>query len=96
MNSIYLKKGVKYRKETNYILICDCVNFIDFRLPLSCWSLMERLQRGFCNSDVLTEFEMDVLTDLYSMSLLSDKKGDAVDNFNNLSNISYNESEFFK
>jgi hypothetical protein len=96
MKNIYLKKGIKFRKEVDYILICDCINFIDFQLPLEYFELLEKLNYGLEADSILSEKEIDVLTDLYSMSLLCETENQSVDNYNNLSAFSYNETEFFK
>ncbi len=93
---LYLKNGIKFRKEKNYILICDCINFLDFQLPLECYDILYKLQNGLNTSESISKFALDVLSDLQIMDLLCDNPNDKVKNTNKTLNTCYSENEFFK
>ena len=47
MNKLcYLKNGLLYRKEKDFILLCDCINLLDYELPLESHSLLKNLTLG--------------------------------------------------
>ncbi len=95
---IYLKKYVKYRKEDDYLLICDCSNLQNYELPLFTFPLFEALKDGYDSNNPLNiEMENDIIDDLVSLNLI-----DTVPNSNNgfytdkWINLGYDENEFFK
>ncbi len=95
-NKLYLRQGIKFRKEKNYILMCDCINFLDFKLPHKCYNILQKLQTGLDVFESVSKFELDVLSDLQTMDLLCTNLDDKIKNTNKALNMSYNESEFFK
>ena len=94
-SKVFLRRNVKYRKEKNYILLCDCINFIDFQLPLEYYDLLNRLAKGVVPDDKLPPEELDVLVDLNTMALLTDDPNKLSENTNTLGGIQYDEKEFF-
>ena len=51
---IRLKKSILFRKEKDYILICDCKNLYDFTLSLDYYDLLCKLKEG-AFKDTLTK-----------------------------------------
>lgn len=96
MTKLYIKKGIKFRKEKAYILICDCVNFLDFQLPLNYYNLLTELKKGLdISKNKISEQEKTVIHDLEAMDLLTTAFNVYVQNNNKFLETSYNEIEFF-
>lgn len=95
-NKIYLRKNIKYRKERKFILLCDCINFIDFELPLKYYPFLEKLTNGIEPNSSISSNEKELLLDLYDMDFLTENKESISENKNTLSNLSYDESDFFQ
>ncbi len=89
---IILKKSILFRKEKDYILICDCKNLYDFTLSLDYHDLLCKLKEGVFK-DTLTKEEKSVLKDFKRLNFLVSNKEKS---YNVLSRIQYNESEFYK
>lgn len=89
---IRLKKSILFRKEKDYILICDCKNLYDFTLSLDYYDLLCKLKEG-AFKDTLTKEEKSVLKDFKKLNFLVNNKEISS---NALSRIQYNESEFYK
>ncbi len=66
-----LLKHVKFRKEVDHLLICDCKRLLDYQLPLECFDLLVALQSGYGES-CRTKFanESDVIEDLITAKLI--------------------------
>lgn len=94
-NKIYLKTNIKFRKEKKFVLLCDCLNFIDFQLPLEYFNLLKKLSKGLVFNSNLKNEEIEVLKDLNTMELLADTPDCVSENNNNLNNIKYDEKEFY-
>ena len=95
---LYLKQYVKYRKEKDYLLICDCSIVQNYELPIKTFELFEELKNGYdINKPVGIENEEEIIDDLNSLNLLSDTQN-SNEGFNNAKwiNLGYDESEFFK
>jgi len=65
-----LNKHVKWRKDKEDILICDCKRLIDLKLPLKYKFFMEKLEKGVEKGNLIEE-EKKVLSDFEKMKLLS-------------------------
>lgn len=94
---IYLKKYVKYRKEDNFLLICDCSTIQNYELPLSSYELFEKLKTGYNpNHPLGIELENDILDDLKNLQLV-DNIPNSNNNFHESQwiNLGYEENEFF-
>lgn len=93
----YLKKYVKYRKEKDYILICDCSVIQNYELPLSAFALFQKLENGYDPKNPIgVDLEQDIFNDLKNLELL-----DVVPNSNvgfheqEWIDLGYSENEFF-
>lgn len=94
----FLKKFVKFRKEKDYLLICNCSTIQNFELPLDAFALFEELKCGY-NPDkpIGIDLEMEILNDLITLDLV-----DTIPNSNkgfhgqNWIDLGYDENEFFK
>lgn len=93
----YLKKYVKYRKEEDYLLICDCSIIQNYELPLTAFNLFERLKEGYDpNKPIGIELENEIFKDLINLELI-----DTIPNSNKgfheqqWINLGYDENEFF-
>ena len=94
---LYLKKYVKYRKETDYVLICDCSTIQNFELPLETFEVLEALKSGYDkNKPIGIDIEEDLILDFEELGLV-DNIPNSSNGFhnNNWVNLSYDESEFF-
>ncbi len=89
---VKLRESILFRKEKDYILICDCKNLYDFTLSLNYYDLLCKLKCGIFK-DLLTKEEREVLKDFKKLNFLANSK---LENNNTFSRIQYNESEFFK
>lgn len=65
-----LNNHIRWRKDREDILICDCKRLIDLKLPLKYESFMEKLDKGI-EKDNLVEEEQKVFSDFEKMKLLS-------------------------
>lgn len=94
---LYLKQYVKYRKEQDYLLICDCSVIQNYELPLDTFDLFEKLKIGYdINNPLNIEMEKEIIDDLSNLNLLSNKPN-SNEGFhsNNWIDLGYDESEFF-
>src|SRR3989338_8575484 len=66
-------KHVKWRKDKNWIFICDCKRLIDFKLPLIQEQFMKKLDGGV-EEKTLTKEEKMVFDDFKKMKMLSNLK----------------------
>lgn len=95
---IYLKQYVKYRKEKDYLLVCDCSSIQNYELPIETFELFEKLKKGYnLNEPIGLELEKEIIDDLNSLNLLSNV-ANSNDGFNSVGwiDLGYDESEFFK
>ena len=92
---IFLKKYVKFRKEENYILLCDCSSIQNYELPKECYDFLVDLRNGIELDDVSECFK-NLLDDLKELQLISNKPNCNEGFYNeNWINLGYNENEFF-
>lgn len=85
---VFLKKYVKFRKEPQYILMCDCSTLTNYQLPLEFYSLLLILKNGYDSRKPLGILnEKKVLEDLATLDMLSSK-------FN--SNIGFEDKDWVK
>ncbi|MBI2673484.1 hypothetical protein HYX19_04435 [Candidatus Woesearchaeota archaeon] len=63
---IKLKKHIKFRKEKDYILLCDLKNLEDYELPPKYYSLLVDLKVGVKTS----KFNSDLIKDLKNINAL--------------------------
>jgi hypothetical protein len=95
---IYLKKYIKYRKEDQYVLLCDCSNITNFEIPVKYWKLLNRLKKGYePNKPMGLESEREIINDLKQLNMLSDSF-DSNEDFGNSGwlYLDYTENELFK
>jgi hypothetical protein len=94
---IYLKKYVKFRKELDYVLICDCSKIQNYELPLETYELFVSLKKGYkTKKPIGIVMEKDIIDDLNNLGLL-DKKPNSNDGFHEKKwiKLTYDEKEFF-
>ena len=65
-----LKKQVKWRKDKNYLFICDCKNLIDLKLSLEHEHFLEKLFQGITFEE-LNEIEKLIFLEFDKMNLLT-------------------------
>lgn len=65
-----LNKHVKWRKDINNILICDCKRLIDLKIPLGYEKTMEKIEKGVDKKD-LGEREKLLVKDFKNLKLLA-------------------------
>ena len=95
MGTILFKDSIKFRKECNYILLCDCMNVVDYELPLEYFSLLVKLQNGH-EETLLTDAEKDVIDDFKALSFFVDVTEDDTDMRSLVwDKVRYDEREFF-
>jgi len=46
MKTYILNKHIRFRKESGYILICDCERLLDYEVPLEFYELLSLLKKG--------------------------------------------------
>ena len=96
MNKLcYLKNGLLYRKEKDFILLRDCINLLDYELPLESYSLLKNLTLGCDISTIKNEVLLNIISDFKDMHWLSFKKEEKVLKYQSDISLSYNEKEFF-
>ena len=94
---INLKQYVKYRKEHDYLLICDCSIIQNYELPLETFDLFEELRIEYdINIPLNIKMEREIIEDLNNLNLLSDKPNfNEGFHLNNWNDLGYDESKFF-
>ncbi len=65
-----LNKHVRWRKDRNNILICDCKKLVDLKIPLDFEKTMEKIERGIEGKD-LEDKEKVLLKDFENLKLLA-------------------------
>ena len=69
---LYLNRNIRYRRENDFIMICDCKNLMDFELPLYYESLLATLQRGYDEAQPIgVPDEKELLADFHEMEIIS-------------------------
>lgn len=66
-----LNKHVRWRKEKQEILICDCKRMIDLKIPLKFEKIMAKFERGF-DENLLENEEKILFSDLKKLNLISE------------------------
>ena len=66
-----LNKHIRWRKEKNTLLICDCKRMMDLKIPLKFEPIIKRFERGFDERE-LKNREKLLFHDFKKLSLLSD------------------------
>ena len=91
----YLKKYVKFRKEKEYVLLCDCSIIQNYELPIETYDILLKLKEGY--NPVNNEIENDLIQDLENLELISDYPN-SNEGFHNKGWISlgYDEGEFYQ
>lgn len=87
----YLNKNVKFRKEDQYILVCDLSVLENYKFPLQYYNEFLLLKNG-----LVYEFKTEFLEDLITLDLVSFKKNNLIESkVDVFSKLKYEESEFF-
>lgn len=60
--------NVKYRKEKDYILICDCSQLCDYTLPLNKLDLLNKLKSG--NYITENDDDKEIIEDLLTVNII--------------------------
>ena len=64
---IKLKNNIKFRRENNYILLCDCKNLEDYELSLEYLSFLIELDKGICQDKIK---DKELIEDLIKIKAL--------------------------
>lgn len=72
MKKYTFSKHVKFRKEQDYILICDCKLLRDFKVDLELEQFIKKINCGIRKSELNGEKENLLFKDFVSMKLLSE------------------------
>ena len=92
----YLKKYVKFRKEKDYILLCDCSSITNYELPLELFDFLTNLKEGVERDKINDELELGLLEDFINLNLVSNNKNSNEGFHNNeWIDLGYEETEFF-
>jgi|GEM_PF-1185390 GNAT superfamily N-acetyltransferase len=70
MKKYTFSKHVKFRREKENILICDCKNLKDFKVKIPFENFLNRITRGVVEADISDEIEMLLFQDFKSTNLL--------------------------
>ncbi|MGV8172293.1 MAG: GNAT family N-acetyltransferase [Candidatus Woesearchaeota archaeon] len=65
-------KHVKFRKEKDDILICDCKNLKDFKLKLEFDKFLKKVSSGISENELLDNLEILLFQDFHSSKLLAE------------------------
>jgi len=65
-----LSKHVKWRKDKEQILICDCKRLIDLKMPFEFEKVIKKIERGI-NEDELNDKEKLLLSDFEKLKMIS-------------------------
>lgn len=94
---LYLKNFIKYRKEKDYVLLCDCSIIQNYELSLDYYNFLEQLRLGIdISSSELTEDERELINDFIDLELV-----DSIPNSNKgfhekqWISLGYDENEFY-
>ena len=60
---------VRFRKEEDFIFLCDCKNLKDFKVPLRYWDFLLKLQKGITALKLSSE-ESLLIEDFKKVKLL--------------------------
>jgi len=56
-----LRKYIKFRKERGYVLLCDCKHIENYELPLSYYSSLIALKKGFAKNKIKDKLIGDLI-----------------------------------
>ncbi len=62
---------IRFRKEEDFIFLCDCKNLKDFKVPLKYWGFLLRLEKGLITLKLSSE-ESLLIEDFKKVGLLED------------------------
>ena len=89
--NVYLKKYVKFRREENYVLVCDLYTLDKYSFPIQFIDDFLKL-----STIGMTDNNSDFLNDLKTLDLLDENKNKNINpNANIFDKLLYNENEFF-
>lgn len=89
--NVYLKKYVKFRREENYVLVCDLYTLDNYSFPIQFIDDFLKL-----STIGMTDNNSDFLNDLKTLDLLDENKNKNINpNANIFDKLLYNENEFF-
>lgn len=71
-NLVKLSQKVRFRREADYILLCDLRTLREFSVPLEYADCLDMLQRGFVNVESLGKTNELLIADLEALGLLSE------------------------
>lgn len=71
MEQYTFSKNIKFRKEADCLLICDCKLLRDFKVGLEFENFIHAVNKGITDDKINTEAEKLLLKDFHSMKMLS-------------------------
>lgn len=91
-----LKSAVRFRKEKDYVLLCDCATLNNYELPLRLFEFLTRLEQGCAEESITADEEMTALQELRLLQLIENAVSDNVSSQQDVwHRLTYTENEFF-